>query len=110
MGGYAAPRCATAEKRIKAVAVWSGAFSLVDDIFDCYPPIQERMRWLIGAQDLAHARRVIGEFTLEGRAKQIECPMLIGYSHDDPCAGRLVRKAARGCIGTRRPARHDAAD
>ncbi len=83
MGGYAAPRCATGEKRIKAVAVWAGAFNLRDDIFDYYPPIQERLRWLIGAKDLADARRVIGEFTLEGRATQIECPMLIGYSHDD---------------------------
>jgi dienelactone hydrolase len=52
MGGYSGPRCATAEKRIKAVAVWRGAYSLVDDIFDFYPPIQDRLRWLIGARDL----------------------------------------------------------
>ncbi len=83
MGGYSAPRCATAEKRIKAVAVWSGAFNLVDDIFDYYPPIQERLRWLTGAKDLPHARQLMREFTLEGRARQIECPMLVGYSHDD---------------------------
>jgi dienelactone hydrolase len=83
MGGYAAPRCATAEKRIKAVAVWSGAYSLREDIFDYYPPIQDRLRWLIGAEDLTQARRTIGEFTLEGRADRIECPMLIGYSADD---------------------------
>jgi len=50
MGGYSGPRCATAEKRIKAVAVWSGAYNLVDDIFDYYPPIQERLRWLMGAK------------------------------------------------------------
>lgn len=83
MGGYAAPRCATGEKRIRAVAVWSGAFNLAEDIFDYYPPIRERLRWLIGATDLADAQRKIREFTLEGRARQIECPMLIGYSHDD---------------------------
>ena len=52
MGGYSGPRCATIEKRIKAVAVWSGAYDLVDDIFDNYPPIQERLRWLMGAKDL----------------------------------------------------------
>src|SRR5262245_31338069 len=28
MGGYSGPRCATTEKRIKAVAVWSGAYNL----------------------------------------------------------------------------------
>ncbi|MBI3940096.1 MAG: alpha/beta hydrolase [Acidobacteria bacterium] len=83
MGGYSAPRCATAEKRIKAVAVWSGAFSLREDLFDYYPPIQDRLRWLMGATDLADARRRTGEFTLEGRAGQIECPLLIGYNKDD---------------------------
>lgn len=83
MGGYCAPRAATVEKRIKAVAVWSGAFSLRQDIFDYYPPIQDRLRWLMGAKDLAAAREKMAEFTLEGRAKQIECPLLVGYSHDD---------------------------
>lgn len=83
MGGYSGPRCATAEKRIKAVAVWSGAYDLVDDIFDNYPPIQERLRWLIGAKDLKDAREKIKEFTLIGRADKIECPLLVGYSIDD---------------------------
>lgn len=83
MGGYSGPRCATAEKRIKAVAVWSGAYDLVHDIFDYYPPIQDRLRWLIGANDLPQARERIKEFTLEGRANRIECPLLVGYSHDD---------------------------
>jgi len=98
MGGYSAPRCATAEKRIKAVAVWSGAFSLREDIFEYYPPIQERLRWLIGAKDLREAREKISAFTLEGRADRIECPMLIGYSKDDRVmdprgALRLYQKA-----------------
>jgi dienelactone hydrolase len=83
MGGYSGPRCATAERRIKAVAVWSGAYNLVNDIFDYYPPIQDRLRWLMGAKDLNEAREKIKEFTLEGRATKIECPLLVGYSHDD---------------------------
>jgi len=83
MGGYSGPRCATAEKRIKAVAVWSGAYNLVNDIFDYYPPIQDRLRWLMGAKDLNEAREKIKEFTLEGLATKIECPLLVGYSHDD---------------------------
>ena len=83
MGGYSGPRSATAEKRIKAVAVWSGAYNLVDDIFDNYPPIQDRLRWLIGAKDLKEAREKMKEFTLIGRANKIECPLLVGYSHDD---------------------------
>jgi len=83
MGGYSGPRCATAEKRIKAVAVWSGAYNLVENIFDYYPPIQDRLRWLIGAKTLKEAREKIAEFTLEGQADRIECPLLVGYSHDD---------------------------
>jgi dienelactone hydrolase len=83
MGGYSGPRCASAEKRIRAVAVWSGAYSLVDDIFDYYPPIQDRLRWLIGAKDLKDAREKIKAFSLVGRAEKIECPLLVGYSIDD---------------------------
>ena len=83
MGGYSGPRCATVEKRIKAVAVWSGAYNLVDDIFDYYPPIQDRLRWLMGAKNLKEAREKIKEFTLIGRANKIECPLLVGYSIDD---------------------------
>ena len=83
MGGYTAPRCAFGDKRIKACSMSSGAYGLHEDIFEYYPPIQERLRWLIGAKDLSDARKKIREFTLEGRAQQIECPMLIGYSKDD---------------------------
>jgi dipeptidyl aminopeptidase/acylaminoacyl peptidase len=83
MGGYTAPRMASGENRIKAAVFFAGAFSLREDIFEYFPPIQERVRWLIGAKDLVDARRKIAEFTLEGRANQIECPMLIGYSKDD---------------------------
>jgi dienelactone hydrolase len=83
MGGYSAPRAATVEKRIAAVAVWSGAFSLRENIWDYYPPIHERLRWLMGAKDFTDASQKIGEFTLADRAKQIECPMLVGYSKDD---------------------------
>lgn len=83
MGGYSGPRSATAEKRLKAVAVWSGAYNLVEDIFDYYPPIQDRLRWLMGARDLKEARERIKEFSLIGRADRIECPLLVGYSIDD---------------------------
>src|SRR5205823_4798553 len=83
MGGYTAPRGVTVEKRFKACAVWSGAYSLREDIFEYYPPIQERLRWLIGAKDLADARKKMAEFTLDGRAQNIDCPLLVGYSVDD---------------------------
>ena len=83
MGGYSAPRAASVEKRLKACAVWSGSYNVREDLFDYYPPIQDRVRWLTGSKTLAEARDRIGQFTLEGRAKQIECPLLVGYSIDD---------------------------
>ena len=83
MGGYGAPRCASGDKRIKAALMSSGSFCLQQDIFDYYPPIQERVRWIIGARDLADARKKLADYTLEGKARQIECPMLIGFSKDD---------------------------
>jgi dipeptidyl aminopeptidase/acylaminoacyl peptidase len=83
MGGYTAPRACTVEKRFKACAVWSGAYSLQQDIFDYYPPIRERLRWLMGAKDFDQARKMIADYTLEGRADKITIPLLVGYSIDD---------------------------
>lgn len=83
MGGYTAPRIASGDKRVKACATSSAAYSLLEDIFEYFPPIQDRIRWLIGAKDVAEGRKKIAEYTLEGRADRIECPMLIGYDKDD---------------------------
>ena len=83
IGGYTAPRCASGDKRIKACSGTAGSYSLLEDIYEYYPPIRERLRWLIGAKDFDDARKKIAEFTLEGRADKIECPMLIGYRKDD---------------------------
>jgi len=83
MGGYTTPRAVAFEKRCAAAAMWSGAYSLIDDLYDFYPPIQDRMRWIIGAPNLTEARKRLAEYTMAGKASQIECPMLIGYQHDD---------------------------
>jgi dipeptidyl aminopeptidase/acylaminoacyl peptidase len=83
IGGYTAPRCASGDSRIKACATNSGAFNLHDNIFEYYPPIRERLRWLSGAKDFADAAKKMAEFTMQGRADKIECPMLIGYRKDD---------------------------
>jgi dienelactone hydrolase len=83
MGGYGTPRVAAGEKRVKAALMMSGSYGLREDLFDYFPPIQERVRWIIGAKDLSDARKKLAEYTLEGVASRIECPMLIGYSKDD---------------------------
>jgi dienelactone hydrolase len=84
MGGYGVPRAASGEKRIKAAFMSSGSYDLKSDLFEYYPPIQERVRWIIGAKDLADARKKLDDYNLgEGRAEKIEAAMLIGYSKDD---------------------------
>jgi dienelactone hydrolase len=83
MGGWGTPRAASGEKRIKAIWMAAGSYDLGADLFDYYPPIQERVRWIIGARDLVDARKKLRDYTLEGRASKIECPMLIGYGGDD---------------------------
>jgi dienelactone hydrolase len=83
MGGYGTPRAASGESRIAAALMSSGSSDLGRDLFDYYPPIQERVRWIIGARDLSDARKKLAEYTVEGHANRIECPMLIGYSKDD---------------------------
>jgi dienelactone hydrolase len=92
MGGYYAPRAASGEKRIKAVAAWSGCFSVLDDLYDYLPSIQDRLRWIVGAATLADARKKVAEFTMEGRAGRIECPVLLCYRIDD----RVMDP--RGCL------------
>jgi len=84
MGGYGVPRAASGEKRVTAAFMSSGSYDLGHDLFDYLPSIQERVRWIIGARDLADARKKLNDYTLgDGRAAKIECPMLIGYSKDD---------------------------
>src|SRR5260370_23433277 len=98
MGGYGVPGAASGEKRIKAAFMGSGSYDLKSDLFEYFPPIQERVRWIIGAEDLADARKKLGDYNLEGRASQIEAPMLIGYSKDDrimdPAGALRLYKAA----------------
>jgi dienelactone hydrolase len=83
MGGWSAPRAASGEPRIKAVVMASGSYNIGQDLFDYYPPIQERVRWIIGAKDLADAKRKLRDYTSEGVAQKIQAAMVIGYGADD---------------------------
>jgi dienelactone hydrolase len=98
MGGFGVPRAASGESRIKVALMSSGSYHLGQDLFDYYPPIQERVRWIIGAKDLADAKKKLNDYTLEGRANKIEAAMLVGYSKDDrimdPAGAYRLYKAA----------------
>ncbi len=98
MGGYGVPRAAAGESRIRAAFMSSGSYDLRNDLFDYYPPIQERVRWIIGAKDLTDAHKKLADYNMEGKATRLECPMLIGYSKDDrimdPAGAFRLYKAA----------------
>ena len=79
MGGYGVPRAASGESRIRAAFMSSGSYDLGKDLFDYYPPIQERVRWIIGARDLA--RRAQEARRLHARRE--------GHPHRMPHAHRL---------------------
>ncbi len=83
MGGYYAPRVAAFDGRIRAMVLNCGAFDLVEDLFDFFPPLQEQMRWLVGAKTIAEAREAFRPFTLEGVAGRIQCPTLIEHGEED---------------------------
>jgi dienelactone hydrolase len=83
MGGWSAPRCASGEPRLKAVIVASGSLNIGQDLFHYYPPIQERVRWIIGAKDLPDAARKLRDYTTEPVAKNITAQMVVGYGSDD---------------------------
>ena len=55
--------------------------------FDTYESVsQDSLMWTCYWPKIwkyEQGRREIGNFTLEGIAHQIECPMLIGYNKDD---------------------------
>ena len=69
MGGYGVPRAASVEKRIKAAFMSSGSYDLKSDLFEYYPPIQERVRWIVGARDLADARKKLAT-TISARVER----------------------------------------
>ena len=83
MGGWTAPRAASGEPRIKALVMGSGSLDLGPDLFEYYPPIQERVRWIIGAKDLVEARRRLRDYTTAPTVKNIRASMVIGYGADD---------------------------
>jgi dipeptidyl aminopeptidase/acylaminoacyl peptidase len=81
--GYYAPRVAAFEKRIKACAVLSALYDVVEGVFDVYPPIRSRLAEIVGTDSLDEARRRFAAFTLKGVAGRIECPCLIVHGECD---------------------------
>ncbi|HEY7677432.1 MAG TPA: alpha/beta fold hydrolase [Candidatus Methylomirabilis sp.] len=101
MGGYYAPRVAACDVRIRAMVLNCGAFDLVEDLFDFFPPIQPQMRWLVGAESIAEAREAFRPFTLEGVAGRIRCPALVEHGADDFIMRVEGARRLYGALGSR---------
>jgi dipeptidyl aminopeptidase/acylaminoacyl peptidase len=83
LGGYYGPRLASADERVKALVSWCACFDVLRDLYDYYPPIQAQMRWVVGADDDAEARRILSDFNLKDAAPRITCPILISHGAND---------------------------
>ncbi len=99
MGGYYAPRAAAFEDRLRACVSYDSCYSVLDDIFDYFPPIRRAIIWLTGSSDEADARGKLKAFTLKGVVEKIKCPLLIVHGEDDyvasPKAARKIYEEAR---------------
>ncbi len=83
MAGYYAPRVAAFEDRIKALVLWSGCYSILDDLYDFCAHLQPVCQRLLGGVSHEEARRRLKDFTMAGIAKNITCPTLISHGNND---------------------------
>jgi dipeptidyl aminopeptidase/acylaminoacyl peptidase len=82
MGGYYAPKIASAEPRFKCLAVWGACFDVLEDLYNFYPAIQRHLRDIAGT-DEAHIRDFYSEFNLHEASRHIQCPVLITHGDQD---------------------------
>jgi alpha-beta hydrolase superfamily lysophospholipase len=99
LGGYFGVRAAAFEKRIAAAVAWSAVYDVLSDVYDFFPPIQQRIRWVIGADSDSEARKKLSLFNLKGVVKRVRCPLLILHGEEDYIASvegalRVYREAA----------------
>ncbi len=82
-GGYAAPRAACFEGRLRA-CISIGGFYALQTIWDRLPvTVKDTLAFAMGAAGHAEARERAAEFTLAGALKRLACPFLIVHSGRD---------------------------
>lgn len=85
MGGYMAARCAAFEPRFKACVVFGAVWSY-HEIWKNRPdnhPLAKIVQHIVGADDMAEARKLLEGFTLEGVAEKISMPTYILHGEAD---------------------------
>jgi 2,6-dihydroxypseudooxynicotine hydrolase len=82
LGGYYILRAAASNPRIKALAVFGGAFDLSD--WDTMPKtILDGFLWTTDSPDSAQARQKMGAATLADCIEQVDCPTLVVHGKRD---------------------------
>lgn len=83
LGGYFSVRAAAFEKRLAAAVAWSAVYDVLADVYDFFPPIQERLRWDVGARSEAEAREKLAPFNLRGVVDKVACPLMVVHGEED---------------------------
>ena len=98
-GGYAAPRAASLERRLKA-CISIGGFYDMQGIWDRLPGgVKDTLQFGFGLGSHAEARERAGAFTLAGALKQMTCPLLIVHSGMDTVCPVEESERIRGEAG-----------
>jgi dienelactone hydrolase len=89
MGGYYAPRAAAMEKRLRCCVLWGASWSVEAAINamtaggTASVPLDTQFAWVLGTDDPDELDVKLKQFTLEGVADKIECPILIQHGEND---------------------------
>jgi dipeptidyl aminopeptidase/acylaminoacyl peptidase len=83
MAGYYGMRAAAFETRLQAVVAWGAMYSVLDDLWRCYPPLRRQLVWITGSKDEAEAQAKLRAFTLEGILDRVRIPALITHGVND---------------------------
>lgn len=83
MGAAAGMLAAAGDRRISALAEISG-FYYPTAWWESFPPeIKEFLRYVIGAKDQDELLRLVQSVSLEGRVKEVCCPLLVVHGQQD---------------------------
>lgn len=93
MGGYYAPRAAAFEHRYKICVAWSAHFDYHAlwvkrrQVMESGGSITSapgfQLPWVLGKKNMDEAMKKLEDYTLEGVAEKIQCPLLIVHGEDD---------------------------
>jgi dipeptidyl aminopeptidase/acylaminoacyl peptidase len=100
LGGYYAPRLASADRRVKACIALAGPYTFGENNWGELPDLtRAAVRHFSGSASDEEAERFARTLSLEGRAANITCPLLVVFGKQDRLipwadAARLAEEAS----------------